>query len=178
MNLTDLVSVKRVLRIDQSNNDEDDLLNDIINGCSVYIENYISRKFELKEYNDVFKNKGKNSHIFSNYPARSIIRVVDINNINIPIPSLSYSISSNNIKAIFIGLPLGEFSITYTAGYETIPFDIKQACTEFVVYKYKRYENPVLNSKTVNSDSFNFMNDDFPTSVKTILNQYKKVIQW
>jgi hypothetical protein len=74
-------------------------------------------------------------------------------------------------------IPVGEqnVKIVYTAGYSTIPDDIKQVAIEEVARKFRRRKEGDLISKTVEGGSISYVRDELLRSTKDVLNRYRKV---
>jgi hypothetical protein len=92
--------------------------------------------------------------------------------------SLSYKVVDNRYIVMRDDiLTTGEqnVKIIYTAGYSTIPEDLKQAAIEEVSRKFRRRKEIDLASKSVEGGTVNFVKDELLKSTKDILLKYKRM---
>ena len=57
-----------------------------------------------------------------------------------------------------------------------MPAEIEQACIEVIAIRYKERDRIGQVSKSIGGETVSFSQKDFPDSVRTILNNYKKVV--
>lgn len=63
--------------------------------------------------------------------------------------------------------------VSYSAGFETIPEDIKRAAVDIVAEKYMRRNRVGIASKTIGQESISYSRDDVTPFAVKALNQYK-----
>jgi len=66
-------------------------------------------------------------------------------------------------------------SVVYTAGYATIPGEIEQAAIEMIALKTAERRRVGISSQTLAGESVAYRDVDMTASIKSLLNQYKKV---
>ncbi len=173
--LTTLTNVKEYLRI--TSTDDDNMIQRLISSCSIEMQTYINRYFQVQTYTDSFKGKNKNYHVFKYNPVQSIIsiKVINFEN-NYYVPTILF----NDEKQVFIDgifkrsyLDYPNCQIIYTAGYTNTPLDVEQACIEWVGVKYKQIESLNMSSKSIAQETTAFIVKDIPDFVKVVLDQYK-----
>lgn len=177
--LTTLANVKAWMGI--TGNQDDTLLSRLIAAASAYIETFTNRTFESKQYVEVRDGTGKQRMAFAEYPVTAVASVVVNGN---PIPAAPTMRDSgyrfDSIRLLLAGYEfsrgVGNVELIYTAGYSTTPPEIEQACIELVSLRYKERDRIGHQSKSLAGETVTFMIRDFPDSVRTILNNYKKVV--
>lgn len=173
--LVNLSKFKQNLRI--YNNDDDDFLNDILSGCYQYVQSWLNRNFEVRNYEDFFIGTNCNYHFFKNYPLILINQIKE----NETIIQKDFDIIESKkiyLSKNFVFNRNSKYKIQYQAGFDILPVDLEQAIYEFASYKYKQYERIGTTSKQIQGENNTFIYDDIPPSVKTILKNYKKTISW
>lgn len=179
--LTDLAAVKRWLNIQTSTTTDDDLLNSLITSYSSQIESWLNRTFASASYTETVNGVGSVGMAFSNYPVTAVSSVA-VDGLAIPaattVTGAGYRFTD---KFLFLNSyrfsrGFGNVQITYTAGYATTPPEIKEAVTELVGYVYKSRDRIGHQSKSLAGETVSFIVSEFPANVRTILNNYKKVI--
>lgn len=182
--LTTLANVKAWLSI--TTNGEDAVLQSLITSVSKYIENWLNRTILSATYTEYRDGTGTNRIMLANQPVTAVSSVV-MNNLGVPavaIPastamSFGYVFDARNIKLVGFGakFPMGmnNVVVTYTAGYATVPVDIERACLELVALRFRERSRIGENSKSIGGETVSYNVKDFPDSVRTLLNQYRKV---
>jgi len=193
--LTTLANVKQYLGITTATDDA--MLDRMITATSNYIESYINRQFKSRSYTDVSDGNNGDVCAFQNYPVTAVSSVqissgyfgASYGNYNgggvITIqPSVDgfsqgYVFDTKFLKLLGYRFARGRNNVhvTYTAGYATIPPEIEQACIELISLRYKEKNRIGEKSKSAGGqETVSYNIATFPESVKTILNNYKKVI--
>jgi hypothetical protein len=74
-------------------------------------------------------------------------------------------------------IPVGDqnVKIEYTAGFSTIPYDLKQAAVEEVARKFKRRKEIDVESKTLQDGTANYIKDSMLNSTKEVLKIYRRM---
>ena len=179
MNLTTIENVKGYLGISVATDDA--LLDRLVTSASAYIQSWLNRTFFAQTYTDTFDGMGFNSRMVSNYPILSVTNViVDTQSIPLAPNALAsgYVIAERRIMLRGYQFNSGVLncSVTYTAGYASVPPEIGQACIEIVANRYREKDRIGLTSKGLAGETIAYSQKDFPDSVRTILNNYKKVV--
>jgi hypothetical protein len=66
--------------------------------------------------------------------------------------------------------------VTYTAGYTTVPEDIKQACMEMVALRLDERKRIGVSSQSIAGESVSYKDQDMPMSVQATLQKYRSYV--
>lgn len=178
-NLTTLAKVKEWMGI--KGDADDALLARLITAASAYIETWTNRTFASQAYSELRDGTGGQKMMFAETPVSAVSSVV-VN--GLPIPPYAggtgagYKFDASRV--VLFGYTFGRghnnVELNYTAGYSATPPEIEQACIELVSLRYKERDRIGHQSKSLVGETVTFMIRDFPDSVRTILNNYRKVI--
>lgn len=177
--LTTLANAKAWIGVKTA--DDDALLTRLIGAASAYIETWTNRVFASQAFNEVRDGKGGACMVFADYPVTAVSSVV-VNGITIPAAAAQgetgYTFDAGRIvlTGYVFTRGVGNVQLAYTAGYAQTPPEIEQACIELVALRYKERDRIGHQSKSLAGETVTFMVRDFSESVRTILNNYKKVI--
>lgn len=180
--LTSLAAVKVKLRIAAGTVADDGLIATLITQASQFIQALINRNLASQAYTETRDGTSTSVLMFANYPVTAVASV-SVN--DLPVASIAnttgvgYRFDStrlflNNGNTFSRGI--GNVTFAYTAGYVTIPSEIDGACADLVAFKYRELERIGHSSKSIQNEVVSFIVADMPAAVKTILNNYKKVI--
>ena len=178
--LTTLASVKQWLNLASGSTSDDALLSALITAYSEYIQTYINREFASATYSDNWDGSGGSFMLFPNYPVTAVSSL-SIDDISIPFVTNTtdsgYRFDKNRIwlNNYLFNSGMGNIAVTYTAGYASVPPEIARATVELVGLRYREKDRIGMSSKTLAGEITAFITKDFPDSVKTILNNYRKV---
>lgn len=148
----DLVTLAQALPWLELTSDPFGIVAALVSSCSTQIQNFIGYQLEQATYTRTFNGLGGHTLLLPDRPVVSVASVT-VNGINIPQAVVSTSPGFlNDAKFCFItqggAWTNGQFSanqfmrgvqnvtITYTAGYVTIPTDIQQACLFWIASAY------------------------------------------
>jgi len=177
--LTTLDNVK--LWLNDTTTDDDALLARLITAVSSYIQTWLNRSFAIAPYSETRDGGGKNRLMCSNYPVTSVESVI-INGQPIPVstdintPGFYFDEYKIGLRGYCFVKGYDNVAIAYHAGYAAVPPEIEQACIETIALRYTEKERIGYASKSLAGETVSFTIVDFPKSVMTILNNYKKVI--
>jgi len=177
--LTTTADVKAWLNI--TGNSDDAVIARLVTAVSNYIQSWLNRTFAMATYTDISNGNNESTKMFSNYPVQSVSSVT-ISGVAIPASAdgIAYGYVFDDQSLALIGTTCGRglknVRITYTAGYSSVPFEIAQACIELVAIRYRERTRVGEVSKSLGGETVSFTQKDMPDSVRTILNNYKKVI--
>lgn len=141
--LTTLADVKESLGIASSDHSKDNLIIRKINQATLAIENYTGRRFALTTYtNEEYNGSNIDQLILRNRP---IVGAVTINGRDTTLNESDFTtvesdLYFSNLDAGVLDLnfnALGRWSrytVTYTAGYATIPEDLAEAAASLAAY--------------------------------------------
>lgn len=174
--LATLAQVKAYLGLATSLTTDDVLLAQIISAESAMLTKWMSREFGVVSHTDVFSGNGKSQRMLVNSPAVSVT-AVEVDGMTL---GSSLFLLNGNILTLLLGRTFAKgmmnCSITYTAGYATVPNDVAQACVELVAKRYKDRDRVGLVSKGLAGETTMYETKALPDHVKLILQQYKKVV--
>ena len=178
--LTTLENVKESLSITDSDNDS--LLERLINAATELIESETGRRFKKTDHEEeIHDGIGKNLAL-ENYPildseddvsnSDPVIKRIYSDGTDDTIDEDSYRYNKKTgVIYRAVGWPEGEdnISVDYTAGYDTIPADLEQACIDLVSYAYNRRKNAGVKSEADGAYSITYATlDQVPTAKATI----------
>jgi hypothetical protein len=157
----------------------DSLVEDLIDRVSTAFETYCDREFLSRERTEYYDGTGTR-YLFPNYyPITSVSGIWDSttwgwDSSNL-ISSDDYKIKNLNtivLKSTVFSKDDQNIKITYTAGYGTVPNDLKQACVEEVSRAYKNRKNiDVVDRAAVDGSSTRYIKELLPTTI-VVLNRY------
>jgi len=167
--LTTLQAVKDWLAV--TTNKDDALLQRLITAESQTIEKILQRPILLETRTDTIPCYGSATIMPPATPIQHVESVlvdgkaINIRHDNLTIRRADTAPWSRN----------GMVQVTYTAGYEEVPFDLEQACIEMVALHYGERERIGHQSKSIEGATVSFITRAMPDSVKARLAPYIKV---
>jgi hypothetical protein len=180
--LTDLDSVKAWLQL--TTNGSDQLLTQLISAASTFVRSYLNRDLSLQDYVEVYDGNAGNKMMVRNGPITAVASVAfagqTITAAADPVMQTSGILfSGRQITLIGYRFVYGApVQVSYSAGFTTIPADLKQAVTELVGERFKVKDRIGQNSKSMGgqaSEVISFSTADMNAFVKTTLAQYRAV---
>jgi len=157
-----------------------------INAASWYCNKHTRRKLKSRSLTEYYNGDGTNVLLMKNYPITAITHIYDDlsraygSDTEIDSSNLVYMPEDLACKLVYDG---GVFSVgirnikaEYTAGYTTIPYDLRQACLELVAYYWKNTEEGRfgLISQQLADGSVRLETTTVPKSVLQVLDLYRK----
>ena len=159
----------------------DDLLTNLLNRVTDLFHTYCGvTQFKAQNYTDYYDGSGDSYLFINNTPINSVslladdtdhiwasdstfasdeYRIVEQN--HIVVPDSIFSSYDQNIK------------ITYNAGYDTIPGDLKQTCIEEAGRRYKHRRDFDVVTKTMDDGTIQYTQRGLMPSTTIILDKYK-----
>jgi uncharacterized phiE125 gp8 family phage protein len=171
---TTISDVKAYLGITSATDDA--LLTRLIAAASQWIRSNLNRDITSQAYTDKLDGTGTSRVILSQFPVTAVTSVT--------VDGTDQAASNIAFRDATVALTDGtKFTkgfanvvVTYTAGYATTPGDIAQACIELVAWRYKEKDRIGHASKTIAGEVVAFQTQDVPNDVKTLLNNWRKVV--
>lgn len=160
----------------------DELIEDIIDSISVLFESYCDRQFLTRERTEYYDGKGS-KFLFPTYsPITSVSGVWDDSDwawdTSSLVASTDYMIK-NNTTIVLKDSTFGDYDqnvkIIYTAGYATVPEDVRLACIEEVTRTYKNRKGVDVLAKTAADGSVTRYAKDLMPSTIRVLNTYRRL---
>ena len=163
-----------------SNSQDSDLLQTLITAASTFIQSILGYNIAASSYTETRSGHGRGSMVLRYRP---IISVQSLTVCNVAqVPSLGFGQTGYSFDDSKLYLTNGAFyygvrniSVTYTAGYETTPADLTQACVELVALKYKLRDKSGLVSESMMQQTTAYSQRDMPASVVSAIQPYKIV---
>ena len=168
---------------------DDALLARLITAASQFIESWLQRQIAVGDWIEVRDGNGGQRLAFANFPV-SQVWSLSIDGLNIP-PALSPGGITGGFGAGYVFSPTElalrgyvftrraqNVSVTYTAGYASVPADIAQACIELVCQRYReRTRIGEVSKSLMSGETVTFSQKDMSDDIKSLLSQYRAVAQ-
>lgn len=177
--LTTLANVKQYLGI--ANAGDDALLTSLVSRISANVQNWLNRNILSAAYTETLDGNGGFALVFKNYPVTAVTSLT-IDTLVIPLAanSTQSGFMWNADKIVLNGYrftrAMQNVVVSYAAGYATVPADLEEAVIELIGFAYKSRDRIGLASKGLAGEQTNFITKDMPETVRTVLNQYKRLI--
>lgn len=188
MSLTTIDNVKMYLNKESLTALETMQINMLINMVDGQIENYCGWAINAKTYtNKKVDGNGLAEIDLGVYPLNSLTKAeVDdgsgtivnvLSDVNIKADEGIIYLDSNSATLTTFTSGTQNVTLTYNAGYSTVPNDLMFAATELAALRFKRIveENIGIVKEKFESDEVEYDKTDIPDAVKYILNNYKRV---
>jgi hypothetical protein len=181
--LCNLDEVKQYYGMTGASSGEDLLLEDLIDQFTEIFEVYCNRKFKSREFTEYHDGNGTRHLTPDQYPIITISGIWSSTNwdwdSDTLIDSDTYTIKNTRSiimkSIIFPKWDNLNVKIIYTAGYSSIPEDLKLSCIEEVIRAYKNRKGVDVLAKTAPDGSITrYTKDLMPTTLR-VLNSYKKL---
>ena len=179
--LTSLENVKEWLGLDPANTSDDDLLTRLITAASGFMQRYCNRQFASQAWTEIRDGVGNVRMAFANYPVTAVASVT-VSGETIPASSGAgtFGYLFTDTMLILQGRRFrrgfANVELSYTAGFDPIPEEIEQACIELIAFRYREKDRTGKSSEGMAQQTTSFVIRDMPPSVKTMLDDLKKVI--
>ena len=186
-NVVSLFDIKEHLGITQSNTD-DAYLSTLIDGISEAIEQYCRRKFAARRYTEYHSGDGSSGVLFvDEYPIVAVTSLHD--DVDREFGSSDLIATGNYVVSGDDGMVelyddetrfskgTRNIKITYTGGYNTMPYSIGLAAMIWIdrIYKKKDRKNEGIESQNIGDKATTYRIDDIPPEVKMLLNPFKRL---
>lgn len=163
--------------------EKDDRIEALINAVSARFETYCDRTFLSSNYTEYHDGDGHGVIYTKQYPLTSVSGIWDDMDWNWEdntlVDSTSYRIVDDNCVvfksgSFLPGIYRQNIKISYTAGYETVPYDLVIACIDEVLRVLDTRYAPGVSYATNNDETVSFVTTDFLDTTKVVLNKYKR----
>jgi hypothetical protein len=181
--LTTLADVKAWLQTGQNPfpATDDALLQRLITAASQFIQSWLGRQIASADWLEVRDGTGGQLMVLANSPITEVLSL-SIDGLTIPAApadggfDAGYTFTPTELALrgyVFTRRPQNVVVI-YTAGYQTIPPDLAQACIELVCQRYRERSRIGEVSKALGGgETVTFSQKDMSDDVKTTLLQYR-----
>lgn len=165
---------------DKADDDMNKQLEVLIDQTTELFEGYCDRKFLSRTYTEYLDGTGTYNLFTKHYPITSISGIYDNSSWEWTdsdlISGTNYRIKNDN--CVICNTTWGEYDqnikIIYTAGYATVPEDLKLACIEEVVRKWKNRNTVDVLAISAADGSVTRYEKDLMPSTKQVLDRYRK----
>jgi hypothetical protein len=181
--LTTLADVKAWLQTGQNPfpATDDALLQRLITAASQFIQSWLGRQIAAADWLEVRDGTGGQLMVLANSPITAVLSL-SIDGLTIPAAladggfDAGYTFTPTELALrgyVFTRRPQNVI-VTYTAGYQTIPPDLAQACTELVCLRHRERSRIGEVSKALGGgETVTFSQKDMSDDVKTTLMSYR-----
>jgi hypothetical protein len=163
---------------------DDVLLTRLANAVSGAVTLYCNRELVSAERTETYTCRGGQVLPLRNYPITAVKELVvdgveidaydedegvgyHINNSLLELTGYTFSSPHSTARQ--------NVSVTYTAGYATIPYEIEQAVVNMVALRYREMDRIGQRSKILGGETVNYTVFDMPPDVKAILDGYRDI---
>lgn len=180
--LCNLEEVKDYYGLRGAKPEEDEQYEKLIDHFTTIFETYCDREFKSREHTEYHDGNGTRFLYPDQYPITSVSGIWSSTNWDWDddtlIDSDTYAIKNTNCivrkSSVFTKYDNQNIKIIYTAGYSSIPEDLKLACIEEVVRAYKNRKGVDVLAKTAADGSITRYTKDLMPSTLRILDTYKR----
>lgn len=188
-----LEKVKQFLKLPTSNTELDDMVQMWMESVQEQIETFCHRKFEVASYTETHNIMHK---IFPNQtPIRSVESIHRIASAVETLDSIEYEITNYTLYPGYVELPdwqyitmsnklkyaveeEGKATITYTAGYVTMPANVILAAYKLIDLEYQKWNEGRTGIDSISEGEVRFVyskeTDEMPADVLRLLKHYRK----
>lgn len=179
--LATLAQVKEYIG-NSADNTDDALLTRLLDSSAELLERSCNRTFAATIYTETRDGNGQNFMVFANRPITAV-GSVSVDGQAVPqststasggwVLASPWKIALRGAYAFTEGVQ--NVTVTYTAGFATIPADLTQACCLLTSLAYKERDRMGIDAKTVGGENISFTKDDLPPSVLAVIHNYRNV---
>jgi uncharacterized phiE125 gp8 family phage protein len=183
--LTNLTEIKAWLQVGAAPfpATDDALLTRLITAASRFIETWLGRPVVSADWLEIRDGTGGQRLVLANVPVTAVLSLT-IDGLGIPTappdgsfgPGYTFTATELALRGFVFTRRAQNVIVTYTAGYETAPPDLAQACIELVCQRYKqRSRIGEVGKARAASETVTFSQKDLSDGVKAVLAQYRAV---
>lgn len=160
---------------------DDAAIQNLITAYSAYVQQWMNRRILTASYVETYNGRDNVAQALRQYPVTAVSSVV-VDGVAIPArstnPGLGYFFDDDSVILSGYVFTRGRSNVTisYTAGYATVPVEIAQAVNELVGLRYALRDKQGWSSKSLAGETVSLITRDFPESVRTILNNWRAVV--
>jgi hypothetical protein len=162
---------------------DDALISRLITAASQFIQTWLQRQIAVGDWIEIRDGDGGQRLAFANFPVTQVWSL-SIDGLSIP-PAPSdggfgagyvFSPTELALRGYVFTRRVQNVSVTYAAGYASVPPDIAQACIELVALRYRERTRIGEASKALMSgETVTYSQKDMSDDIKTLLSQYQAV---
>lgn len=172
-NIITLQELKDYLEI--TSTDKDTLLQKLVDASSDFVKDYTGYEWVETEYRETIDGPGSNSVVLSQRPVQDLTSVkID----STELTSDKYVVYENEaiVTRKYENFPqdLQNVEVQYTAGYTSVPEDIKQLCSDLVQVKMNSKEYEGLDAYSIGDEDIKFSKSGIPSNITSKLEAKSK----
>jgi hypothetical protein len=166
---------------------DDALLSRLVTAASQFVQTWLQRQIAVTDWIEIRDGNGGQRLAFANFPV-SQMWSLSIDGLTIP-PAPAPGGITGGFGAGYVFSPTElalrgyvftrraqNVSVTYTAGYASVPPDIAQACIELVCQRYReRARIGEVSKALISGETVTYSQKDMSDDVMTLLSQYRAV---
>ncbi|MCK9324719.1 MAG: hypothetical protein M0P69_04405 [Bacteroidales bacterium] len=175
--LTTYANVKEALGGDDSIDNDEDMIDNLIARVSDEVEDYCRRSFHAADYTEYYDGDNTDVLLMRNYPVNSVTSIHDdtdrvfgsdtaIDSGDIIIEATHKDKDRIRLDDDFFSKGVQNIKVVYNAGYSTIPTDLERAAINKVMADYLEYKSGI-----------NKMSGDLVTRIDKLREQADKTIE-
>jgi hypothetical protein len=163
------------------------LLTRLVTAASQFVQTWLQRQIAVTDWIEIRDGNGGQRLAFANFPV-SQVWSLSIDGLTIP-PAPAPGGITGGFGAGYVFSPTElalrgyvftrraqNVSVTYTAGYASVPPDIAQACIELVCQRYReRARIGEVSTALISGETVTYSQKDMSDDVMTLLSQYRAV---
>lgn len=174
--LTTLANVKAFIPSMGTVTTFDALLGRLITAASSWIKSYLNRDILTTTYVETLDGTGTTGLMVGQYPITALTSLV-VDGKDVTADAI-FNRRMIRLKTGKFYTGVGNVVVNYTTGYAAAPSDLEQACIELVAWRFRERERLGLASKSLQTggEVESYQTTDVPASVRTNLNNWKKVV--
>lgn len=179
--LTTLGDVKAWLSLPLTTTADDALLARLITAASAFLAAWLNRQILTASYTQTFNGNGKTALLLPQYPITAV-QSLTIDSQTIPplAPGQSGAGFTVDVTTLYLSgtafnRGIQNVTVTWTAGYASVPPDIEQACIDLVALRYRERDRIGLASKGMAGETTSYSQRDLPANAATLLQVYRRV---
>jgi hypothetical protein len=162
---------------------DDALISRLITAASQFIQTWLQRQIAVSDWIEIRDGDGGQRLAFANVPVTQVWSL-SIDGLTIPPAPANgrfgagyvFSPTELALRGYVFTRRAQNVSVTYTAGYASVPPDITQACIELVALRYRERTRIGEASKALMSgETVTYAQKDMSDDIKTLLSQYRAV---
>lgn len=177
--LTTLDNVKAWLSPPLTATGDDALLTRLVTAASGFIQTWLNRAIASQAYTETRDGDGGGKLVFAYTPVTAVASLTIDGD---PIPAApnphwrgySFSPTMLYLQGRHFTPGFQNIVVSYTAGFESTPPEIEQACLELVALRYKERDRIGQVSKNLAGEVVAFTQKDMPADVQTLIDQYRR----
>ena len=177
--LSTVASAKAYLGI--SGTGDDTLLASLVSAASTLVQTWLSRDIPAQAYDERYNGPGGAVLVLPWTPINSI-SLLTIDGVTVPAATtdgtLGYRFDDTMIVLAGYTFTRGLLNVRvqWNGGFTVIPPDLVQSVNELVALVYKESDRIGQTSKSIQGEVVSFFSGDLPPRIKTVLQQYKRVV--